>query len=64
MRSEDPLPPGHDPGIKVTVKPSLPHNRRADRFRRRGHAACQAQWRLITTTHNLLKLFRVAPGTA
>jgi transposase len=39
-------------------------NRRADRFRRRGHAACQAEWRLITTTHNLLKLFRAATATA
>ncbi len=39
-------------------------NRRADRFRRRGHAACQTEWRLITATHNLLKLFRAAPATA
>jgi hypothetical protein len=33
------------------------HNRRAGRFRRRGLAACRAEWRLLTTTHNLLKLF-------
>ena len=38
-------------------------NRRADRFRRRGHSACQAEWRLITATHNLLKLFRATPAT-
>ena len=34
------------------------HNRRADRFQRRGLAACRAEWRLITATHNLLKLHR------
>jgi transposase len=41
-------------------------NRRADRFRRRGLAACQAEWQLITATHNLLKLWRAttAPATA
>jgi transposase len=33
-------------------------NRRADRFQRRGLPACQAEWRLITATHNLLKLWR------
>ena len=31
---------------------------RAGRFTRRGLAACRAEWRLITTTHNLLKLYR------
>jgi transposase len=41
------------------------HNRRADRFRRRGLAACRAEWALITATHNLLKLHRAdAPATA
>jgi hypothetical protein len=34
------------------------HNRRADRFQRRGRAACRSEWRLITATHNLLKLWR------
>ena len=29
-------------------------NRRADRFQRRGRAACRSEWRLITATHNLL----------
>ena len=28
------------------------------RFMRRGLAACQAEWKLIAATHNLLKLFR------
>ncbi len=32
--------------------------RRTDRFLRRGLAACQAEWQLITATHNLLKLWR------
>jgi hypothetical protein len=27
-----------------------------DRFHRRGRAALRAEWRLITATHNLLKL--------
>jgi transposase len=35
-------------------------NRRADRFRRRGLAACRAEWQLITATGNLLKLWRHA----
>jgi hypothetical protein len=34
------------------------HNRRADRFQRRGHPAVRSEWRLITATHNLLKLWR------
>jgi hypothetical protein len=33
-------------------------NRRIDRFRRRGRAACRSEWRLITATHNLLKLHK------
>ena len=39
-------------------------NRGIDRFRRRGRAAVRAEWRLITTTHNLLKLHRHALATA
>jgi hypothetical protein len=35
-------------------------NRRIDRFKRRGLAAAQSEWRLITATHNLLKLHRHA----
>ena len=41
--------------------------RRTDRFLRRGLAACQAEWQLIATTHNLLKLWRAGltqTGTA
>jgi len=33
------------------------------RFMRRGLAACQSEWKLITATHNLLKLFRHGPRT-
>jgi transposase len=32
--------------------------RRLDRFLRRGLTACQAEWQLIASTHNLLKLWR------
>jgi hypothetical protein len=33
-------------------------NRRMERFKRRGRAAARSEWRLITATHNLLKLHR------
>ena len=33
-------------------------NRRCDRFQRRGRSAARSEWRLITATHNLLKLHR------
>jgi transposase len=33
-------------------------NRRIDRFQRRGRHAARTEWRLITATHNLLKLWR------
>src|ERR687894_637085 len=41
-------------------------NRKIDRFQRRGRAACRSEWRLITATHNLLKLWRAttAPHAA
>ena len=35
-------------------------NRGYDRFSRRGRAACRSEWRLITATHNLLKLHRAS----
>ena len=41
------------------VEPVFAHtkfNRRYDRFQRRGRAACHSEWRLITATHNLMKL--------
>src|SRR5215203_573132 len=34
------------------------HNRGIDRFHQRGRAAVRTEWRLITATHNLLKLHR------
>jgi Transposase DDE domain len=34
------------------------HNRRAERFQRRGLPACRSEWRLLAATHNLLKLWR------
>lgn len=40
------------------------YNRKADRFQRRGLSAVRAEWRLITTTHNLLKLWRATPTLA
>ena len=44
---------------KITIEPvfgQIKYNRRIDRFMRRGRAAAQSEWRLITATHNLLKL--------
>jgi transposase len=44
---------------KITIEPvfgQIKHNRHIDRFMRRGRAAAQSEWRLITATHNLLKL--------
>jgi transposase len=54
---------------KQTIEPifgQTKHNRRADRFQRRGLAACRSEWRLITATHNLLKYWRAgwAPAQA
>jgi hypothetical protein len=43
------------------VEPIFAHTkviRRSDRFLRRGLHACQAEWKLIAATHNLLKLWR------
>ena len=38
-------------------------NRRADRFQRRGRSAARSEWRLITATHNLMKLHRHQTAT-
>jgi len=38
------------------------HTRGIERFMRRGLAACDAEWKLITMTHNLLKLWRHGPA--
>lgn len=46
---------------KQLAEPVFAHTkniRRADRFQRRGLAACRSEWRLIAATHNLLKLWR------
>jgi transposase len=40
------------------------HNRGINRFHRRGRAAVRTEWRLITATHNLLKLHRHQLATA
>jgi hypothetical protein len=34
------------------------HNRRIATFQRRGRSAARSEWRLITATHNLLKLHK------
>jgi hypothetical protein len=44
---------------KITIEPvfgQIKHNRRVDRFMRRGRAAARSEWRLVTATHNLMKL--------
>jgi hypothetical protein len=44
---------------QATVEPvfaQVKFNRRLDRFLRRGRAACRSEWRLMTATHNLLRL--------
>jgi len=44
---------------KITIEPvfgQIKHNRHIERFMRRGRAAAQSEWRLVTATHNLLKL--------
>jgi transposase len=44
---------------KITIEPvfgQIKYNRHIDRFMRRGRAAARSEWRLITATHNLLKL--------
>ncbi|HEY6762592.1 MAG TPA: transposase [Baekduia sp.] len=51
-------------GMIEPVFGNTKHNRRIDRFRRRGLAHCLAEWRLITATHNLLKLANTTPATA
>jgi hypothetical protein len=43
-------------GMIEPVFANTKFNRRLDRFLRRGRAACRSEWRLITATHNLLKL--------
>lgn len=40
------------------------HNRGITRFQRRGISACRSEWRLITTTHNILKLWKATSAPA
>jgi transposase len=54
---------------KHTIEPifgQIKHNRRIARFQRRGITACRSEWRLIATTHNILKLWKATstPATA
>jgi hypothetical protein len=53
-------------GIVAPVFGHTKFNRRCDRFQRRGRAACRSEWRLITATHDLVKLWRhrAAPALA
>jgi transposase len=48
---------GKRQGMIEPVFANTKFNRRIDRFLRRGRAACRSEWRLITATHNLLKLY-------
>jgi transposase len=53
---------------KYSIEPvfgQIKGNRRIDRFQRRGRAAVRSEWRLITASHNLLKLHNhwIAPAT-
>ncbi|HEY4827556.1 MAG TPA: transposase, partial [Solirubrobacteraceae bacterium] len=44
---------------KITIEPvygQIKYNRRIDHFTRRGRSAAHSEWRLVTATHNLLKL--------
>ena len=52
---------------KTMIEPVFGHtkfNRRADRFQRRGRSAVRSEWRLITATHNLLKLHQAQIAAA
>jgi hypothetical protein len=52
---------------QATVEPvfgQIKHNRGANRFHRRGRSAVRSEWRLLTATHNLLKLHRHQLATA
>ncbi len=54
---------------QALIEPVFGHtkfNRRIDRFQRRGRSAARSEWRLITATHNLLKLHKASltPTTA
>jgi transposase len=42
----------------------IKHNRRIARFQRRGIKACRSEWRLVATTHNILKLWHATSAPA
>ena len=51
----------------ATIEPvfaQIKHNRGIRTLSRRGLAAADSEWKLITATHNLLKLWRITPTTA
>jgi transposase len=50
--------------IVEPVFANIKYLRRIDRFQRRGLRACQAEWKLIASTHNLLKLWRATQAPA
>jgi Transposase DDE domain/Transposase domain (DUF772) len=52
---------------KAMVEPvfaQTKHNRRINSFQRRGRSAARSEWRLITATHNLMKLHKHQIATA
>jgi transposase len=49
---------GKRQGMIEPVFANTKFNRRIDRFQRRGRSAARSEWRLITATHNLLKLHK------
>ena len=51
-------------GMIEPVYAHTKHNRGIGSFSRRGLAAVSAEWQLIATAHNLLKLFRHQPAIA
>ena len=51
-------------GMIEPVFANTKFNRRIERFLRRGRAACRSEWRLITATHNLLKLHTAQTAAA
>ena len=51
---------------KITIEPvfgQIKYNRHIDKFMRRGRTAAQSEWRLVTATHNLLKLHSCIAST-
>jgi hypothetical protein len=51
-------------GMIEPVFGDIKFNRKIDRFQRRGRSAVRSEWRLITATHNLIKLHKHQIATA